>query len=74
MEVVALPAGEEDAESTSIYVKNLAFATTDATLQVLYSPSTCNAPCPCSALFHQMFRDVTLHVSNPAVVWSGQRG
>lgn len=34
VEVAALPIGEEDAESTTIYVKNLAFATTDATLRV----------------------------------------
>ncbi len=34
IEVAALPTGEEDAESTTIYVKNLAFATTDATLRV----------------------------------------
>ncbi|BDA49748.1 Multiple RNA-binding domain-containing protein 1 [Coccomyxa sp. Obi] len=33
VEVAALPVGEEDAESTTIYVKNLAFATTDATLR-----------------------------------------
>ncbi|CAL8464375.1 g3910 [Coccomyxa elongata] len=33
IEVAALPTGEEDAESTTIYVKNLAFATTDATLR-----------------------------------------
>lgn len=34
MEVVPLPAVEEELESTTIYVKNLAFATTDAGLQV----------------------------------------
>ena len=33
VEVVPLPSGE-DGESTTIYVKNLAFATTDAGLQV----------------------------------------
>lgn len=34
VEVADLPAGDDEAESTTIYVKNLAFATTDATLRV----------------------------------------
>lgn len=34
VEVADLPAGDEEAESTTIYVKNLAWATTDATLRV----------------------------------------
>lgn len=34
VEIVPLPASTEDGESTTIYVKNLAFATTDAGLQV----------------------------------------
>lgn len=34
MEVVPLQAADEEGESTTIYVKNLAFATTDAGLQV----------------------------------------
>ena len=37
VEVVPLPSGE-DGESTTIYVKNLAFATTDAGLQVILGP------------------------------------
>ena len=37
VEVVPLPSGE-DGESTTIYVKNLAFATTDAGLQVIFIP------------------------------------
>ena len=36
VEVVPLPAADEEGESTTIYVKNLAFATTDAGLQVCY--------------------------------------
>ena len=36
MEVVVLPTGDEEdaAESSTIFVKNLAFATSDAALQV----------------------------------------
>ena len=37
VEVVRLPSGE-DGESTTIYVKNLAFASTDAGLQVIFAP------------------------------------
>ncbi len=35
VEVTPLPAADEEGESATIYVKNLAFATTDAGLQVL---------------------------------------
>ena len=34
VEIAALPAADEEGESTTIYVKNLAFATSDAGLQV----------------------------------------
>ena len=35
VEVVPLPAADEEGESTTIYVKNLAWATTDTGLQVI---------------------------------------
>lgn len=39
VEIVALPAGDEEGESTTMYVKNLAFATTDLSLKVEFSKS-----------------------------------
>ena len=39
VEIMPLPAAGEDGESTTIYVKNLAFPTTDAGLQVCSYPA-----------------------------------
>ena len=46
-----LPTGDEEAESTTIYVKNLAFATTDATLRVGSVSDLPWSPTPCGDTF-----------------------
>ena len=71
--VAPLPAAEDEGESTTIYVKNLAFATTDAGLQVcsrghqnLHKP-----PCmQCPQAYEEVARSLELSLLDIGQSWS----